>query len=60
MGRSLDSSSVGDGGGCWALVVRVLEVAFNAFRILSCKQEFSILQVEFVAAWWIYSNGLSV
>ena len=46
MGRVVDSSGVGDEG-CWALMVRVLEGIFNAFRYCSGKQESSILQVGF-------------
>ena len=46
MGRAVDSSSVGYGG-CWALLVRVLEGIFNALRLFSGKQAFPILQVEF-------------
>ena len=46
MGRVLDSSGVSDGG-CWALLVHVLEGIVNAFRFFSGKQEFPILQVEF-------------
>ena len=60
MGMALNPSSVGDGGDVgrwWCVCWRELSMLSDFFR---ASNNFRFLQVEFVAAWWIYSIEMSV